>query len=244
MKMTKLKFEYQISDEENTGIPVIVVAAGSSTRMRGINKQLELLQGIPLLIRTLQVFESSPCISKIILVVKSDDLFQIQMLTEKYNISKLSDIVCGGKTRQESVLKGFSRLSKDDEKVLIHDGARPFVDESIIKSVVCGLESFSAVTCAVKLKDTIKQIDETGKVVKTIDRSSLVAVQTPQGVRVANYLSATENADTSAVTDDMMIMENAGFSVLTVEGSYKNIKITTPEDLLLAKTFLTEDNAL
>lgn len=240
MNKTELKLEYEITQKDNKGISVIVVAAGSSTRMNGTNKQLAMLGGIPVIVRTLLAFENSADISNIILVVKDSDLFEIQCLTQRYMITKLTDIVCGGKSRQESVLKGFSRLKSDDTKVLIHDGARPFVNEKIIKSVVDGLYKFPAVTCAVKVKDTIKQIDENGKVVKTLDRDSLVSVQTPQGVRVAQYLKAIENLDVSTFTDDTSIMEYSGNQVLTVEGSYKNIKITTKEDLKLAESFLNE----
>lgn len=240
MNKTELKLEYKITQKDNKGISVIVVAAGSSTRMNGTNKQLAMLGGIPVIVRTLLAFENSADISNIILVVKDSDLFEIQCLTQRYMITKLTDIVCGGKSRQESVLKGFSRLKSDDTKVLIHDGARPFVNEKIIKSVVSGLDKFSAVTCAVKVKDTIKQIDGNGKVVKTLARDSLVSVQTPQGVRVAQYLKAIENLDVSTFTDDTSIMEYSGNQVLTVEGSYKNIKITTKEDLKLAESFLEE----
>ena len=160
MNKTELKLEYEICENENSGIPVIVVAAGNSTRMKGTNKQLALLGGIPVIIRTLRNFENSKDISNIILVVKDTDLFEFQMLTHKYMISKISDIVCGGNSRQESVLNGFARLKDTDKSVLIHDGARPFADEKIINSVVSALNSHSAVTCAVKVKDTVKKIDK------------------------------------------------------------------------------------
>ena len=240
MNKTELKFQYEITQKENSGISVIVVAGGSSSRMKGINKQLATLGGVPVIIRTLLAFENSKNISNIILVVKDSDLFEIQCLTQKYMITKLTDIVCGGNSRQESVLKGFVRLKDSDEKVLIHDGARPFVSEKIIDAVIGGLENYCAVTCAVKVKDTVKEIDENGKVVRTLDRDSLVSVQTPQGVCVEEYLKAVENCDVSLFTDDTSIMENAGYEVLTVEGSYKNIKITTKEDLSLAEGFLGE----
>ena len=240
MNKTELKLEYNITQKENSGVSAIVVAAGSSTRMKGTNKQLATLGGVPVIIKTLLAFENSKNIANIILVVKDSDLFEIQTLTQKYMITKLTDIVCGGNSRQESVLKGFSRLRDTDSKVLIHDGARPFVTEEIIDSVTKGLKKHSAVTCAIKVKDTIKQIDCNGKVVKTLNRDSLVSVQTPQGVRVAEYLKAVQSLDVSKFTDDTSIMEHAGYEVLTVEGGYKNIKITTKEDLNLAESFLEE----
>ena len=241
MNKTELKFEYNICEAEKDGISVIVVAAGSSSRMNGTNKQLLHLGGIPVIIRTLMVFENSKDISNIILVVRDEDLFEIQMLTQKYMITKLSDIVCGGKTRQESVLKGFSRLKESDNAVLIHDGARPLVDSKIISSVVLALENCDAVTCAVKVKDTIKEIDQNGKVIKTLARENLVSVQTPQGVNVAKYLEAVKNVDVANFTDDTSIMEAAGHNVFVVEGSYKNIKITTKEDVNMAEGFLSEE---
>lgn len=241
MNKTELKLEYNICEKGNTGIPVIVVAAGASSRMKGTNKQLINLGGIPVIIRTLRAFENCDDISNIILVVRDEDLFEIQMLTHKYMITKISDIVCGGASRQESVLKGFARLKSNEKYVLIHDGARPFIDSKVINSVVLALNNFSAVTCAVKVKDTVKQIDKDGKVIKTLDRDSLVSVQTPQGVNVEEYLEAVQKVNVSEFTDDTSIMEAAGYDVAVVEGSYKNIKITTKEDIALAEGFLSEE---
>ncbi len=240
MYKTELKLDYSVCENKN-GIPVIVVAAGASSRMQGTNKQLTELGGIPVIIRTLLKFENCESISNIILVVRSEDLFQIQMLCEKYMITKLTDIVCGGNSRQESVLKGFSRLGDGADRVLIHDGARPFVSNGIIDSVVKALEKCSAVTCGVKVKDTIKQVDSDGKVLNTVNRENLVSVQTPQGVKTADYLRAVADADVASFTDDTSIMEAAGYEVFVVDGSYRNIKITTKEDLIIAQGFLSEE---
>lgn len=243
MNKLELKLEYNVCEENCGGVPVIIVAAGSSTRMGNINKQTALISGVPVIARTLMNFENSPYISSIILVTKADDIFGMQLLAEKYNITKVTDIVCGGNSRQESVLKGLERVDKSAEKLLIHDGARPLTDNKIIENVVNALENHSAVTCAVKLKDTVKIINSDGTVESTLDRSALVAVQTPQGVRISDYKAAIEKAgDVSRFTDDMSVMENVGFSVLTVEGNYRNIKITTKEDLKLAEYLLNEEN--
>lgn len=241
MTETKPKLEFTVA--ENRGrIPVIVVAAGSSTRMQGVNKQLTLLSGVPVIIRSLLAFEQHPDISNIILVVRAEDIFELQMLATKYNISKLSDIVCGGNTRQESVAKGLARVDKACEKVLIHDGARPLVTKSIIDGVIKGLEDYKAVTCGVKVKDTVKITDENGVVINTVPRENLVAVHTPQGVWVEAYKNAIEKlGDISAFTDDTSIMEAAGHKVLISESSYKNLKITTPEDILVAEAYLKGD---
>lgn len=241
LNSTEVKLEYELCDTSKEGIPVIIVAAGASTRMKGLNKQLLELNGVPVIIQSLLRFENSSVIKNIILVIRTEDLFELQMLTEKYMITKLSDIVCGGATRQESVLKGLERLQKSDSKVLIHDGARPFVSDTVITNVTEALDKYSAVTCAVRVKDTIKRVDENGLVKNTLDRNTLVAVQTPQGVWVDKYLEAIKKAENvAAFTDDSSIMEAAGYEVACVEGSYKNIKITTPEDIAFVRA-LGED---
>lgn len=239
MLKSELKLDYSIC-RTTEKVPVIIVAAGSSTRM-GINKQFIELGGMPVIARTLKAFQNCDSISNIILVVKTDDLFQMQMLCEEYKISKISDIVCGGDTRQESVLKGFSRLDKDCKRALIHDGARPFVRESVICAVINALSSHSAVLPAVRVKDTVKRVDSDGMVLETVPRDGLMYVQTPQGVNVSEYLDAVKKIDVSLFTDDASIMEAAGYSVSIIEGSYKNIKITTKEDIALANVFLSEE---
>ena len=238
---TETVLKYEVSEIPENGIPAIIVAAGSFTRMEGVNKQLAEISGIPVIIRTLMAFENSNLVSSIILVVRADDVFSVQLLTEKYGITKLTDIVCGGNCRQESVVKGLSRVSVTAEKVLIHDGARPLVDGETIERVAKGLDSFSAVTCAVPIVDTVKRVDTNGQVLETLNRDGLVSVQTPQGVRVTDYKSALEKAeDLSAFTDDMSIMEKAGFKVLTVMGSRDNIKISTKRDIPFAESLLEE----
>ena len=243
MLETEFKLEYEIEELPADGsVPVIVVAAGSSTRMNGINKQTALLCGVPLIIRTLMRFEKCGKISNIILVVKPDELFSMQQLADRYSIKKLSDIVCGGESRQQSVKNGLERLPESAETVLIHDGARPFVTNEIICGVISALSTHNAVTCAVKLKDTVKQVDENGNVLSTPDRNSLVAVQTPQGMNVSDYRAALENAgDLGRFTDDMSVMEAAGHKPFTVPGSYENIKVTTPEDIALAEYLILKD---
>lgn len=236
MNTTETKLKYEICSVNPNALPVIIVAAGSSARMNGINKQFLEINSIPVIVKTMLAFEQSTDIKNIILVTKAEDIFKLQLLAEKHNISKLTDIVCGGNSRQESVLNGLARVGTEDEAVLIHDGARPLVSNKVINRVVNGLKSYSAVTCAVKVKDTVKQIDADGKVIKTLDRSSLVAVQTPQGVKVKEYRQAVDSVKNLAdFTDDTSIMEAASFDVLTVEGDYKNIKITTPEDIATAQ---------
>ena len=242
MTKTGLELEFEVLKTENDGVPVIVEAGGSSTRM-GQNKQLIDFCGLHVLVRTLKAFQQCESISNIILVASSQTLLEYQNLCEKYMLSKVKDVVEGGKSRQESVLCGIKRLKTDDEFVLIHDGARPLVSSDVINRVIAGLETHSAVIPVVKVKDTIKRIAENGEVIKTVCREDLVQVQTPQGVDVKKYLSALTDKDLSQFTDDASILEATGEKVLTVLGDYKNIKITTPEDVLMAQAFLKGDFA-
>ena len=239
---TQVKLQYKLNYSYKKKLPVIVVAAGNSTRM-GTNKQFMRIGNYPVIVRTLAAFENSPTVDRVILVVREEDKFSFQIMLEKYGINKVTDIVSGGASRQESVLNGFRALKGTDSAVLIHDGARPLVSERIISDVASALEVHKAVTCAVKVKDTLKKVDQNGKIIKTLDRSSLVAVQTPQGVWVKEYLQAAEKAGrVSAFTDDTSLMEWAGYDAYIVEGSYKNIKITTPEDISAAESFLKEED--
>ncbi len=241
MLKTEFKLEFTVCNSTDI-VPVIVVAAGSSTRMKGVNKQFAKIGDIPVIAKTLLAFQKCDAISNIILVTKPEDVLAIEQLAEEYNITKLTDIAFGSATRQESVLNGFERLSENTERVLIHDGARPLVSDKVIKSVINGLEKYSACACAVAVKDTVKEIDKDGKIIKTVPRDNLVAVQTPQGVKVGEYLSAVKNADVAAFTDDVSIMEAAGYNCGIVEGDYKNIKITTAEDLISAEGFLEKND--
>ena len=242
MNVTELKLQYNVCEESGEGIPVIIVAAGKSSRMKGINKQFVSLLGIPVIARTLMAFENSSVISKIIVVTAEENIADMQLVCDKYMISKLSDIVAGGNCRHESVMNGMARLNVADKKVLIHDGARPFVTDACITRVINAARESSAVTCAVKLKDTVKVVRADGMVTATPDRNSLAAVQTPQGFKFSLYKSAVAaNAgQLHSFTDDCSVVEAFGYPVYIVEGDYRNIKITTAEDLKIAQ-ILAED---
>ncbi len=239
MKATEVKLEYKLCENSGCAIPVIIVAAGNSSRMQGINKQFLMLCGKPLLVRTIKKFEDSPYISRIIVVTREEDINAVQRLSEEYSLSKVTDIVRGGADRQTSVVCGINRLSGDEERVLIHDGARPFVNEEMIENCVEALYRNDAVLCALKIVDTVKLADEEGTVTGTLDRSKLYLAQTPQGVRVSLYKNALQVAeDTSKFTDDASVMENAGYTVRVIDGDRCNIKITTPKDIELAEMFI------
>lgn len=239
MNSTKLRLQYDVCKTPDNGIPVIIVAAGRSTRMKGINKQFMPIMGVPVIARTLSVFEKSNDISKIIIVTSADSIIDMQLICDKYMISKVTDIVVGGKNRHESVMSGIAVLDKNDDKVLIHDGARPFVDTYTISEVTKALDDFDAALCLNKINDTVKKVDENGIVIGTVDRSTLYAAQTPQGVNVKNYIAACESVGNAQdFTDDASVMEAAGYRVKAIIGSGKNIKITTPEDVIIAESLV------
>ena len=239
MNNTRTKLQYDICKTDNKAVPVIIVAAGNSSRMNGINKQFMPIIGVPVIARTLLTFEACNSISKIIIVTARESVLDIQLVCDEYTIGKVTDIVEGGSNRHESVMKGIARLTESDKKVLIHDGARPFVSQDTIIEVANALEKFDAALCVSKINDTVKMIDDNGLVKNTVDRSMLYAAQTPQGVDVTKYInacSALENAD--LFTDDASIMEAAGYSVKAIVGSRKNIKITTPDDISVAEAIV------
>lgn len=242
MQTVEYKLSYTTTDEATEPLPVIIVAAGSSLRMQGVSKQFLLINGIPAIVHTLLAFQNSPKISNIVLVTKDEFIPQMQLLVSEYDITKLSDIVEGGKTRQESVKNGLECI-KNNNFVLIHDGARPMVTEEVIARVCDELISCDAVICAVKVKDTIKRVDGDSFVLETLKRDELISVQTPQGVNLQKYKEALKTLDCADFTDDASIMEAAGYKVKLVEGDYSNIKITTPEDTVLAEYYLKKRGA-
>lgn len=245
MNITELKLQYNVCKASNDGLPVIIVAAGRSSRMNGINKQFVSLLGIPVIARTLMAFENCAEISKIIVVTAETAIAEMQLICDKYMISKVTDIVSGGNCRHDSVMNGMARLDTSDKKVLIHDGARPLVERSDIAAVAAALKEFDAALCVHKINDTVKKVDENGVVISTVDRKMLYGAQTPQGVDVLKYKSACESIKNICdFTDDASVMEEAGYTVKAITGSNKNIKITTPDDIVFAESLLKGDNDL
>lgn len=239
MNATELKLQYNVCGSAVDGIPVIIVAAGSSTRMQGINKQFMPILGVPVIARTLMAFDRSDAVSQIIVVTAADSILDMQLVCEKYMISKVTDIVEGGGCRHESVMNGIARLGAAACKALIHDGARPFVDAGVIAAVTRALQNFDAALCVNKINDTVKKVDQNGVVISTVDRNLLYAAQTPQGVDVKKYVEACKSLKNAQdFTDDASIMEAAGYTVKAVTGSSKNIKITTPDDIIIAESIV------
>ncbi|MGN0135792.1 2-C-methyl-D-erythritol 4-phosphate cytidylyltransferase [Anaerotignum sp.] len=222
----------------------VIVAAGKGKRMgTEISKQFLPLCGKEILTHTVEKFEQSAAIRDIILVTSADALQDVWDMVQEYGWKKVVSVTEGGKERQDSVYQGLKQLGKDTEIVLIHDGVRPFVTEKIIEeSIAVALEMGSCVA-GVPAKDTIKVCDGENIAVATPDRSTLWQIQTPQTFRKELILQAYEaaRADGFLGTDDASLAEHSGYPVKVIMGSYRNIKITTREDLLIGEAFLKEE---
>ncbi len=204
-------------------------------------KQFHLMERKPILAHTLDKFETCPLIRSILLVVGQEDMdYCLKEVVEKFEFKKVSQIVPGGKRRQESVKNGIDALPKDSGVVAIHDGVRPFVTQAMIEDSIHSAERYGAVVLAMPVKDTIKMSNPDGTVLKTLDRESLWQIQTPQTFKVNIIKEAYSRATKDGFfgTDDASLVERSGVTVHILPGSYTNIKITTPEDLLLANLFL------
>ncbi len=241
MLKTEFKLQYSTLKENESVFPVIIVAAGSSARMAGTDKQLLSIGGIPVLARTVKQFEDSPYISNIIIVTRADIIPDVQKIVCEYGFKKVSDIVSGGADRHASVLNGIKALGSCAEKVLIHDGARPFVSDRIIKDCATALSGNDGCLAVIEITDTVKKVTEDGTVADTLDRTALRVAQTPQGVDVKKYIFASESFADTVFTDDASVLERAGYTVKTVKGSKDNIKITVSEDIPLAE-FIASKN--
>lgn len=221
----------------------IVLAAGQGKRMgTEIQKQFLMLNGKPVLYYSLQCFQRTECIEDVILVTARESVeYCRREIVEKYNLTKVTKIVPGGKERYDSVYEGL-KACENTKHVFIHDGARPFITPEILERAREAVISHGACVVGMPAKDTIKVADEHGFVDSTPDRRSIWMVQTPQVFDYNLILEAHNSIRKGAmehITDDAMVVETATQnSVKLVQGSYENIKITTPEDLLIAEVFL------
>lgn len=221
----------------------IVLAAGSGSRMKStVAKQYLELKNIPLICHTLMAFECSR-IDDIVLVVGSSDVEMVKKeIVDEFGFSKVSMVVAGGATRRASVMSGI-RASEGTDYVHIHDGARCLITPELINEMIMSVEARDAVALAVPVKDTIRKVTEHGYYDKSMDRSELHAMQTPQSFEYKLIKMAFDNmrADVAGpeMTDDVMVLEKYGDArSFFIPGSFENIKVTTPEDLLLAEAIL------
>ncbi len=211
----------------------VIAAAGRSERMGGINKIFAEISGIPVIVRTVKAFQECGRVDDIVIVAREEDAETVQKLCAEYGFTKVRSIVFGGETRAESAFSGVAAAPKKCGLIAIHDAARPFVSDKIIRDAVDAAEKYGAAAPAIPVKDTIKTVKR-DVVLSTPDRSSLRAVQTPQVFDRALITAALADAikGNAEITDDCSAVERIGAAVHITEGSYCNIKITTPEDIV------------
>ena len=221
----------------------IIVAAGSGTRFGSpVPKQFLEIGGKPLLIHTLERFEFCPAVDEIVLVLSAAEIENFQSAIGKFNLKKISKIVSGGETRAASVLKGLNSIDGDKAKIVaVHDGARPLVTTAEITKTIKKARETGAACLVAAVTDTIKEVADE-KIVGTIDRTKLRRALTPQCFRyeILKRAFTAENEIGETVTDECFLVEKLGYKIAAVEGSAKNIKVTTPEDFVLAETLLQQ----
>jgi len=222
-------------------IGIVIPAAGQGKRMgTEYNKQFLLLRGQPILAHTVRLFEESNYVSEIVIVGAKNDLLVIKEIVYQHKLNKVVAIIQGGAQRQDSVRVGVQALSSTIQRVVVHDGARPLLTLQAFHRFLGETEDFSAAIMGIQLKDTVKRVDISGKVLETPSREGLRAVQTPQifdrGILEEAHLQAASLGYYG--TDDASLLERMGYPVQMVEGSQENIKVTTPDDLWLAERIL------
>lgn len=221
-------------------VTAIIPAAGKGLRFKSaIAKPLVILERKPILIHTLIALSRHKLIKEIIVVFNKQDVELLKTIINKFKIKKVAKVVPGGALRRQSVENGLKHVDKKCDIVLIHDGVRPFVDEKTISSVIKAAEKHQAAIAAVPVKPTIKRVNPVSLEVEcTLQRDFLWEIQTPQAFKRDVILEAHNRFKDNSATDDAYLVEKMGVPVKVVKSSYKNIKITTPEDLIIAQAIL------
>jgi 2-C-methyl-D-erythritol 4-phosphate cytidylyltransferase len=219
-------------------VSAIIVAAGESRRMNGVDKLMAFLGSKPVLAWSIEAFQRSPLIDRIILVNSQKNLEPVECLRIERKWTKVAEVCTGGKRRQDSVAAGL-KLVNDCDWVIIHDGARPLISQDLIERGLEAAKESGAAIAAVQVTDTIKLAGNDQFVIETPPRSNLWAVQTPQVFRYGIIKEAYEQAG-GDVTDDASLVEKIGSKVKLYQGSYDNIKITTNRDLAVAELLIKE----
>ena len=237
-----------LSDSTCLGMKIsataIIAAGGAGLRMGlALPKQFSELAGLPLLVHTLRAVHMAPSIEEIVLVAPTAHLDYVRELTRNYRIGKIAAIVAGGRLRQDSVRIGLAQVPAGRDIVMVHDGARPFVSVDLIERCIAKAWESGAAITAVAVKDTLKKANSEGMIAATVDRQGLWQAQTPQAVRVELLREAFAAADRDGFegTDEASLVEHMGHDVAIVDGSERNIKITRPEDLLIAEGLLRHE---
>ncbi len=224
----------------------IIVAAGQGKRMNSkVNKILLLLNEKPLIYHSIKPFEDSALIDRILIIANKDDVMEINHIIKNNSFKKIAKIIEGGEKRQDSVYAGirFLEEGKEDDVVIIHNGANPFISNTLIEDVIKTAKEYGACAVATRAKDTIKQVDEENLVIKTLQRNQLWQIQTPQAAKYKLLVRALVRAynDNYYGTDDVELIERLGEKVKIIESNQENFKITTPLDLENAKLLLNAD---
>lgn len=221
-------------------VTAIIPAAGASRRMGGGNKLLMELEGVPVLGRTLLALEHCEIIREIIIAASEDNIVTYAELGKNLGITKLTKVVKGGDTRQESVYKAALEADQQAKYLAVHDGARPLVTAEVVENACKGAFLHTCAAAGIKVHDTIKKVDSSDHVEQTMDRECLRAMQTPQVADKNLLLAALKNAldQGVTVTDECAALELLGARPVITEGSFENIKITTPVDLQFARAVL------
>lgn len=218
-----------------------IIPAGGQGKRFGARKQFQSLNGREILFHTVDIFERSPSISAICLVIPEEEIKKTRAKSASYHFKKVRWIVAGGKERQESVSKGFAALPSSDF-VVVHDGVRPLLNPKDLERVIQSATHDDACTLGTPIKETIKRVDSNQWILETVDRRTLWNIQTPQVFRYSLLKRAIEAAERDHFlgTDEAMLVERLGVKVRVIEGSETNIKITTPDDLKIAAALLTQ----
>ena len=223
-------------------VVAVVPAGGTGKRMgAGTPKQFLMLDGVPMMLHALRALERAPSVTEVVLVVPKEERERaLNEVVERYGLKKVLKVVPGGATRQESVQHGLNEVDEDVEIVVVHDAVRPFITEDCIERSIEAARKQGGAIVAVPMKDTPKQAGPDRLIQRTLDRTDLWLAQTPQTFRRALAVEAYRTAAIAHVhaTDDAALVERLGHKVAIVEGSWENIKITAPEDMILAEAIL------
>lgn len=234
----KLKELFKKTEQRNT-CSAVIVAAGSAQRM-GADKVMLELGCMPVLARTLLAFQNCDAIDEIIVVTRMEKVEEVASLCKKYGVTKAGKVIRGGKTRMESALAGVSEVRSNARLIAIHDGARPFVTDEVIRRTVDAAAAYMSAVPVIRSTDTLKAIDEDGLITGSVDREHTVRVQTPQVFNADLIKGALTKAvsDGLTLTDDCSAIEIMGIKTHTVDGDEDNIKLTTPRDIQLGELIL------
>ena len=241
MKFTETIKRIFRRDKKTPYTGAVLLAAGGSRRMNGLDKQFLCVGGTPVLIRSIENFEKAETINEIVVVTQKEKIPLFSALFGEYDFHKIKAVVAGGETRSDSVRMGIAALSEECDFIALHDGARPFADAALIDKVSrCAYKNGAALPC-LPVTSTVKRVDKNGRITETVDRDTLRLAQTPQTFKAGLFRDLLLTDTQTDRTDDSMLFEKYGKPVFAVAGDEKNIKITTQADLILAEKIALEE---